>query len=118
MSFLTGPFWFNPLTFEWRVVLEDYTTFGSSGSLEVYRRSFEELVHVVERGKRLLKRYAFVVKGVLFQEGGPFRLTGPRYPSIKPFPISCWSVPPHVPYGIRSYRRSCPGVDWPPLVCQ
>ena len=29
------------------------TTFGSSGSLEVYRRSFEELVHVVERGKRL-----------------------------------------------------------------
>ncbi|KAL7564229.1 hypothetical protein ACA910_012257 [Epithemia clementina (nom. ined.)] len=36
MSFLTSPFWFNPLTFEWRVVIEDYNIWlkwilGSTG---------------------------------------------------------------------------------------
>ena len=71
MSFLTSPFWFNPLTFEWRVVLEDYNIWlkwilGSTGGASKSWSMWWNEENAFYKGMPLWSKVFYFMKAVLF----------------------------------------------------
>eukprot|EP00527_Entomoneis_sp_CCMP2396_P004586 CAMPEP_0198149796 /NCGR_PEP_ID=MMETSP1443-20131203/48174_1 /TAXON_ID=186043 /ORGANISM="Entomoneis sp., Strain CCMP2396" /LENGTH=674 /DNA_ID=CAMNT_0043814927 /DNA_START=126 /DNA_END=2150 /DNA_ORIENTATION=+ len=70
-SFLCSPFWFNPLTFEWRVVLEDYNVWlkwilGMSGGASKSWSMWWNEENAFYKGMPGTSKFLYVLKAVLF----------------------------------------------------
>ena len=71
MSFLTSPFWFNPLTFEWRVVLEDYNIWlkwmlGSTGGASKSWSMWWNEENAFYKGMPFWSKPFYFMKAILF----------------------------------------------------
>jgi callose synthase len=71
LSFLASPFWFNPLTFEWNVVVSDYDTYlrwmrGSSGGATKSWSMWWNEENAFYRKMPLPSKLFYVIRAVLF----------------------------------------------------
>jgi len=70
-SFLCSPFWFNPLTFEWRVVLEDYNLWlkwilGDSGGASKSWSMWWNEENAFYKGMPVPSKLLYVLKAALY----------------------------------------------------